>query len=330
MFWTDKLAGRIAGPQLINDSKTPSGRAHVGALRGVIVHDAVFRVLKELGHDVRYTFGVDDYDPVDELPAGQGEYFADHMGKPLCDAPAPAGSRASDMADHFISEFFQVFAELGVEAEHYRMRDVYRSGRFNEPIDTILQQADVVRRVYRKVSNSIRPDDWYPLQVVCENCGRIGTTQVTAYDGSEVEYICRPDLVTWATGCGHHGKVSPFDGRAKLPWKLEWVAKWHVFGVTIEGAGKDHNTKGGSRDVAARCLKEIYGEPAPLNVPYEFFLVGGAKMSSSKGLGATARDMADFLFVPPAPSSTTTRSASARSALMSVPTSMSSGKMSPS
>jgi lysyl-tRNA synthetase class 1 len=30
-------------------------------------------------------------------------------------------------------------------------------------------------------------------------------------------------------------------------------------------------------------------------VPYEFFLVGGAKMSSSRGLGASARDMADLL-----------------------------------
>jgi lysyl-tRNA synthetase class 1 len=30
-------------------------------------------------------------------------------------------------------------------------------------------------------------------------------------------------------------------------------------------------------------------------VPYEFFLVGGAKMSSSKGVGASARDMANLL-----------------------------------
>ena len=30
-------------------------------------------------------------------------------------------------------------------------------------------------------------------------------------------------------------------------------------------------------------------------MPYEFFLVGGAKMSSSKGVGASARDMADLL-----------------------------------
>jgi lysyl-tRNA synthetase class 1 len=76
---------------------------------------------------------------------------------------------------------------------------------------------------------------------------------------------------------------------------LEWVAKWANLGITIEGAGKDHNSKGGSRDVAVACLSSIFGKPAPLNIPYEFFLVEGAKMSSSRGIGVTAREMADFL-----------------------------------
>jgi lysyl-tRNA synthetase class 1 len=295
MFWCDEIAAKVAGPQVVNDSKTPSGRVHVGALRGVLIHDAVFRTLKEKGTPVRYLFGVDDYDPVDEIPAGQGEHFEQYRGAPLCNVPPPAGSTASDMAEHFIGEFFDVFRELGVETEPYRMRDVYRSGRFNEAIDAILRNAAAVRRIYKEVSGSERPDDWLPFQVICESCGRIGTTEVTAYDGREVLYACRPDLVGWARGCGQRGKVSPFDGRGKLPWKLEWTAKWHVFGVTIEGAGKDHTTKGGSRDVATRCLREIFRAKAPVNIPYEFFLVGGAKMSSSRGVGAAAREIADLL-----------------------------------
>ena len=42
MLWCDKIAAQVEGEQLINDSKTPSGRAHVGALRGVLIHDVVF------------------------------------------------------------------------------------------------------------------------------------------------------------------------------------------------------------------------------------------------------------------------------------------------
>jgi lysyl-tRNA synthetase, class I len=296
MHWTDKLLANVSGPQIINDSKTPSGRVHVGSLRGVVIHDAVYRVLREKGVPVEYRFGVDDFDPVDEIPFGMKDNFEDFRGYPLCNAPAPPGSEHGDMAEHFISEFWDVFKDLGVEVKQYRMRDIYRSGQFNESIDTILNSVDIVRDAYVKVSKTGRDlSSWYPFQTICENCGRIGTTEVTDYDGKEVTYTCHPEMVSWARGCGHTGKVSPFDGNGKLPWKLEWVAKWNSFPVTIEGAGKDHSTKGGSRDVASMCLRRIFGEQPPLNIPYEFFLVGGAKMSSSKGLGVSARAMADFL-----------------------------------
>jgi lysyl-tRNA synthetase class 1 len=295
MFWCDKLVEAQSGPQTINDSKTPSGRAHIGALRGPLIHDAIFRTLQSKGVPVRFLFGVDDYDPVDEIPYGQVEHFEKYLGAPLCNTPPPPGSKATDMAEHFISEYFSVFADLGIRPEFYRMRDIYRSGQFNESIDAILRKADVVRRIYREISGSERSETWHPFQVICEKCGRIGTTEVTGYDGREVTYACRPHLVKWAKGCGHEGKMSPFDGKGKLPWKLEWCAKWRTFPVTIEGAGRDHSTKGGSRDVAAACLREIFGQEPPMNCPYDFFLVGGAKMSSSKGIGVTSRDMADFL-----------------------------------
>jgi lysyl-tRNA synthetase class 1 len=295
MFWCEEVAAQCHGPQIINDSKTPSGRVHVGALRGVLIHDAIFRTLRAKGMEARYLFGVDDYDPLDEIPAGKGAHFEQYLGQPLCNVPPPDGSAASDMAEHYMGEFWGVFEDLGVQVERYRMRDVYRSGKFNAVIDQILRNADVVRRIYKQVSNSDRPPTWFPFQTVCEQCGRIGTTEVYAYDGAQVSYRCRPDLVKWARGCGYEGKVSPFDGKGKLPWKLEWVAKWVSFPVTVEGAGKDHSTKGGSRDVAAACLRAIFQKEPPLNVPYEFFLVGGAKMSSSRGLGASARDMADLL-----------------------------------
>jgi lysyl-tRNA synthetase class 1 len=297
MLWFTELAGAVdlSQPQIINDSKTPSGRVHVGSLRGVLIHDAVYRVLTAAGANVRYLYGVDDYDPVDEIPFGHDEHFTRYLGAPLCNTPPPPGSSAPDMATHFIDELFGVMAELGVKTEIYRMRDIYREGRFNEPIDRILSRAAEVRAIYKEVSGSVRPDDWHPFQVLCEVCGRVGTTKVTAYDGKEVTYECLPNLVKWARGCGNKGKMSPFDGRGKLPWKLEWTAKWRAFGVTIEGAGKDHTTKGGARDVSNRCFEVLFGGKPPRNIPYEFFLVGGAKMSSSKGIGASAREMADFL-----------------------------------
>lgn len=301
MLWFADLAASVdrGRPHVINDSKTPSGRVHVGALKGVILHDAVFRALKSRDIPVRYLYGVDDYDPLDEIPKGQDEHFVKYLGQPLCNVPPPPGSSAPDMAEHFMTEFYGVFDELGVEVERYRLRDLYRSGKMNESIDRILQGTARIKQIYDEVSGPARQgtrgEAWHPFQVICEVCQRIGTTEVVAYDGKEVEYHCRPHLVKWAKGCGHHGKMSPFDGNGKMPWKLEWVAKWRTLGVTIEGAGKDHTTKGGSRDVANACFEALFGGQAPLNIPYEFFLSKGKKMSSSKGVGTWARDMADFL-----------------------------------
>src|SRR5262245_58160236 len=175
MFWTEEIAARFAGAagtQIINDSKTPSGRVHVGALRGVLIHDAIFKTLKEKGTEARYLYGVDDYDPVDEIPKGEDEHFGQYIGRPLCETPAPGGA-PGDMAEYYMKEFWEVFAELGVVVEPYRMRDVYRRGDFNEAIDRILRESAAVRRVYKEVSNSDRPEHWHPFQVICENCGRI-------------------------------------------------------------------------------------------------------------------------------------------------------------
>jgi lysyl-tRNA synthetase class 1 len=104
-----------------------------------------------------------------------------------------------------------------------------------------------------------------------------------------------PKMVEWAEGCGNEGNISPFDGNAKLPWKAEWAAKWQVLGVDIEGGGKDHFTKGGSRDLARLFAQRVLEYPEPFGVANEFFLVGGKKMSSSKGAGVSARDIVELV-----------------------------------
>ena len=289
----EKLEANPSRPQVINDSKTPSGKVHLGSLRGVLIHDAIARTLARRNIDVRFLYGLDDYDPIDDLPADAPSELRAFMGHPLCQVPLP-GSSSSDMAAHFGDQFISCFPGLGVDANIYRMRSVYRSGIFNEAIDTILCRADDVSTILHSFGSKVR-NAGLPFQVICESCGKIATTEVVSYHNSQVEYFCRKNRVNWATGCSYHGSVSPFDGKGKLPWKLEWATKWHVFGVTIEAAGKDHCTKGGSRDVANLIVRKIFDSPPPLNLAYEFFLVDGAKMSSSKGLGLSLETMMEFL-----------------------------------
>ena len=77
---------------------------------------------------------------------------------------------------------------------------------------------------------------------------------------------------------------------------MAWAARWFTWGTDIEGEGKDHFAAGGSRDVANRIYREVFKKEPPYDIHYEFLLVGGKKMASSKGLGVTANNI--YVFLP--------------------------------
>jgi lysyl-tRNA synthetase, class I len=213
---------------------------------------------------------------------------------PLCNVPSPDG-KAKNYAEYFAQEFIQVIEKTGFYPEFYRSSEIYKSGRYNEVIKLVLGNSDKIREIYKRVSGAVKADDWMPVQVVCEKCGKIGTTKVISFDGEKVKYICEENLVKWVKGCGYHGEISPWNGNAKLPWKVEWAAKFKVLDVNIEGAGKDHSTRGGSREISEAISREVFGHVPPFNIPYEFFQVGGKKMSSSKGAGSSSAEIAELL-----------------------------------
>lgn len=301
MFWVDEIAEDIIEKYpdqekfILRDEKTLSGRVHIGSLRGVVIHAIIAQALQERGKNAENFFEFNDFDPMDGLPVYlDQEEYKQYMGQPLYTIPSPDPA-CKNYAEYFGEEFLGVIHSMGFEPTIVRASELYKEGRYNEWIEKIIHHPKEIRAIYKEVSGSEKPDDWYPLQVICEKCGKLGTTKVTGIEGDEATYVCEPNMVTWAQGCGHKGKINPYDGRGKLPWKVEWAAKWAGLPVTIEGSGKDHNAAGGSHDISSRISKEILDMPVPYNIPYEFFLLGGAKMSSSKGEGATAKNIADLL-----------------------------------
>jgi len=296
MEWADELAARVSGPQVVNDSKTPSGTVHVGSLRGPVILDVITRALRAAGHQTTLLYGVDDLDPMDAQALLTPDAVEREMGRPLAHIPDQVGDGHASYARHHAQVFIDTFAGLGVHPDrYYWMSDHYAAGDMDPYIRIALDRAAIVREVYQRVANVRHPDTWHPISVICPTCGRVGTTIVTKWDGEKVFFECRPDLVTWATGCGSSGWVAPFGGAAKLPWNLEWAAQWSLFGVTIEPCGKDLATAGGSRDRSDAIAREVFEREPPINVPYEFLLIGGKKMSTSKGKGVPAHLIAEVL-----------------------------------
>lgn len=303
MFWADEIALKIKERNLplewVDDMKTPSGRIHVGALRGLVIHDLVFKVLKEQGVNAKYTYIFDNHDPMDGLPVYlPQEEYSKYLGLPLYKVPSPEPGFAS-YAEYYAKEFQDTFNKIGCTPEIIWSTDLYMSGKMNDVVKLCLDKADVIRGIYEELYKKPLPENWYPFQVYCTNCGKVSTTRVTAWDGKEVTFECKVDAVKWTEGCGHKGKISPLSDEnhiaGKLPWKIEWSAKWKVLGVTVEGAGKDHMSRGGSHDLTSLVCERVFKYEVPYPIPYEFFLIGGKKMSSSKGRGFAASDMLTVL-----------------------------------
>ncbi len=169
----------------------------------------------------------------------------------------------------------------------------------NDYIKLCLDKADIIRDIYKEIYKKEIPKTWYPYQVYCPNCGKASTTDVYKWDGEKVWFKCRQDKVKWTKGCNYEGAISPLSSKeemhGKLPWKVEWAVKWKAIGITVEGAGKDHMSKGGSHDLSSLVCKRVIDYPVPYPIAYEWFLVGGKKMSTSKGVGSSAREMIEIL-----------------------------------
>ncbi len=299
MIWVDREVKQLKERNLplewVDDMKTPSGKIHVGALRGVVIHDVIYKVLIENNINTKFTYIFDDHDPMDAIPSYlEHSKWEKYAGMQLYSIPSPEPGY-DNYAQYYAQDFIKVFESINCYPEIIWGSELYNSGKMNGVIKEVLDNVDEVRTIYKEIYKKDKPTDWFPFNVVCEKCKKVGTNQVYAWDGQIVSYRCVPQMVSWAEGCGHEGTISPFNGNGKLPWKLDWPAKWKVLGITVEGAGKDHMSAGGSHDVAKEFCKRIFHYPSPYPLPYEWFTIGGRKMSTSKGVGVTAEDVSKIL-----------------------------------
>src|SRR6185312_2277005 len=168
MEWADELAARVSGPQVVNDSKTPSGTVHVGSLRGPVILDVIVRALRHAGLETTFLYGVDDLDAMDAQALLTPDAVEREMGRPLAHVPDPAGDCHASYARHFAGIFIDTFRGLGIVPDrYYWMSDIYPTGQMDGFIRTALDRAEVVRDIYARVANVHHAEGWLPLSVIC-------------------------------------------------------------------------------------------------------------------------------------------------------------------
>jgi lysyl-tRNA synthetase class 1 len=149
----------------------------------------------------------------------------------------------------------------------------YENGDFAVKIDSAIQNTDTIKDIIERISGRELPDDWFPYKPLGSDRSMDGVT-VTGYE--------KP-YVHWTDRHGESGSADIRKADGKLPWRIDWAARWGIHGITCEPAGKDHGAAGGSFDTGIPICKLLDSEP-PAKMVYEWIqLKGSGPMSSSTG-----------------------------------------------
>ncbi len=306
VHWADVEAAKLlearGQPLLFATAITPSGPIHVGNMREVLTTEAIFRAARDAGAEAELLYIADDYDPLRKVYPFLHADYAVHVGKPLREIPCPDADgrpdgcgRHDSYAEHFLEPFLSNLGELGIAPTVLSAHALYREGRYTEHVLKSLDEAPAVRAIIEEVSGRQLPKRWAPFNPQCptEGCGRISGVEVLDYEYPMLHCRCAacaegtedPEAGTFTVDAREPGV-------GKLPWRLDWPARWDFLGVSFEAFGKDHGARGGSWDTGVRLIRDVFDGREPEHVMYEFLnLKGQGAMHSSTGLAVSAADV---------------------------------------
>ncbi len=293
MQWLNEIVDELVkrhpeGEILIESGSAPSGTYHFGHLRELMTSDAILLELRRRGLQARHVQFVDDLDALRKVPFNVPAEFEKYLGMPLCDIPAPDGSKDRSYADYFLQGLIDACDALGIEVEYIRAYERYRSGWMAPAIERSLERVPQARRALETISGRQLDEHWTPVQVM-EN-SRLKNRKFLGMDtaAKTVQYEDRNGQPQTA----HYDK-----GEVKLDWRLDWPARWWLLKVACEPSGRDHTTKGSSVDTGVQIMKDVFEAEPPLSVAYDFINMAGdtKKMSASKGTGLDAVQAAQFM-----------------------------------
>ncbi len=290
MHWADVIAKDVVencDHPLIATGISPTGVLHVGSLREAITGESVRSAVEAAGKEVKLVYLIDDLDPLRRRYAFLPEEFEQYVGKPISRIPCPCGKH-DNYAHHFFQPFQDAMSRLGMKCEIVWVHEMYDKGKFAECTDKALKKRQQAIQILHDITGKEADPNYTPYNPICAECGRLCKPIFESYNFPTIDYECDK--------CGHKGTVDIRTGEGKLTWRLEWPAKWAIFGTSAEPFGKDHNSAGGSYESGVEIVDKIFDGKAPFPIPYEFVqLKGVGQMHKSLGSPVTGLDAINMM-----------------------------------
>lgn len=289
--WADHVAKRITilkgdkPSYTVASGITPSGTVHIGNFREIITTDLIARALKDMGKDVRFIYSWDNYDVFRKVPVNmpKQDILKTCLRKAIIDVPDTYDCSHSNYARHNEAAVEETLPIVGISVEFISQAEKYRSCAYTEGMKTALENTDKIKAILNEYRKEPLHQDWLPVSIFCERCGKDTILEVKYREGTELYYRCE---------CGNE---DTFDfskkGIAKLKWRVDWPMRWKEESVDFEPGGKDHSAYGGSRMTGELIAREIYDFSEPVYQVYEWIKIkGGKQFSSSSGVATTLND----------------------------------------
>jgi len=294
MQWLNKIVDDLVerhptGEIVVSSGVSPSGTYHLGTLREVLTAEAIAWEVKRRGRQARHLHIVDDLDVFRKVPANVSPDFKQYLGKPLCDVPAPDGSKQS-YADYYLQDLALAVVKMHLDMEVVKASEKYRQGFFKGAIETTLEYKETVKKILEDISGHAVDENWSPIQVIED--GYLKNRPFVSLNKADQSLIVKDKN-------GADQQISYAKGNVKLNWRIDWPARWWLLGVKAEPFGRDHATKGGSYDTGSAIVKEVFQAEPPLPLPYNFINPTGDTKKMSKSAGDTV-SAAELLEVLPA------------------------------
>ena len=280
LHWADFAAQTLSqrgNKHIIASGITPSGEFHIGHLREILTGDMVARACRDAGMDAESVFIVDSADPLRKVYPFLSDEYEQYIGCPLAIIPAPdekgrPGNDGRNYAQHFLEPFLAALEQIDVKPRIIDNYTSYANGEFAEKSRMACERSEEIKEIIERVSGRELAADWFPYNPYGHNGSLDGVT-VTGFEWPYVHWMQD----------GNPGKSDLNKAEGKLPWRVDWPAKWGWIGVTCEPFGKDHGAAGGSYDTGKE-ISVLFGDKPPHPLVYEWIsLKGQGAMSSSTG-----------------------------------------------
>lgn len=293
--WLDKVASELVARESrlkrglskirVESGLGASGIPHLGSLGDAVRAYGIAIALKNMGYNSELLTYSDDMDGLRKVPSGLSKDLGSYLAKPVSDIPDPFGSCHRSYGAHMSGLLLDALDKLGIEYTHLSGRTVYRNGLLIDQIDKILRNHVIIGKKIAKIVGQRKYETTLPYFPICDRCGRVYVAVPTSYlsDKRVLKYRCAGTRVgqIQIDGCGYVGESQIAEGNGKLPWKVEFAARWAAFDIRFEAYGKDILDSVKINDWTS---EQVLGFPHPMHVKYEMFLdKGGKKISKSSG-----------------------------------------------